>query len=92
MMELSIREDLSIIQILAPAKYMYQTNCRELYIVWNPLTEQVGYYVIEKGLDTEDIKYHLDVVHEDGSSEKLEEAPADGNIMNRVMELFGGEP
>lgn len=92
MMELSIREDLSIIQILAPSKYLYQTNCRELYIVWNPLTERIGYYVIEKGLDTEDMKYHLDIVREDGSSEKLEEAPADGNIMNRVMELFGGEP
>lgn len=91
-MELSIRDDLSIMQIIAPSKYLYQTNCRELYVVWNPQTEQVGYYVIEKGMDTEDIKFHLDAFKEDGSWEKLEEAPSDGNIMNRVMELFGGEP
>ncbi len=92
MMELSVRDDLSIIQIIAPSKFLYQTNCRELYIVWNPLTEQIGYYVIEKGLDTEEVKFHLDRIKEDGSCEKLEEAPADGNVMNRVMELFGGEP
>lgn len=91
MMELSIREDLSIIQIMAPSKYLYQTNCRELYIVWNPLTEQVGYYTIEKGLDSEEKKFYLDVFKEDGSWEKLEEAPAEGNVMNRIMELFGGE-
>ncbi len=92
MMELSVRDDLSIIQIIAPSKFLYQTNCRELYIVWNPLTEQFGYFVIEKGLDTEEVKFHLDRIKEDGSCEKLEEAPADGNVMNRVMELFGGEP
>ncbi len=92
MMELSIRDDLSIMQIIAPSKYLYQTNCRELYIVWNPLTEQIGYYVIEKGMDTEEIKFHLDAFKEDGTWEKLEAAPADGNVMNRVMELFGGEP
>lgn len=91
-MELSVREDLSIMQIIAPSKYLYQTNCRELYIVWNPLTGQVGYYVIEKGLDTEETQFHLDVFREDGTWEKLEEAPSDGNVMNRVMELFGGEP
>lgn len=92
MMELSIRDDLSIIQIIPPSQYLYQTNCRELYIVWNPLTEQVGYYVIEKGLDTEEVKFHLDVFQEDGTWEKREAAPVDGNVMNRVMELFGGEP
>ncbi len=89
-MELSIRDDLSIIQIMAPSKYLYQTNCRELYIIWNPLTEQTGYYTIEKGLDTDEKKFYLDVFKEDGTWEKLEEAPADGNVMNRVMELFGG--
>lgn len=92
MMELSIRDDLSIMQILPPSQYLYQTNCRELYIVWNPLTEQVGYYVIEKGLDSEAVDFHLDVFQEDGTWEKREAAPSDGNVMNRVMELFGGEP
>lgn len=58
--------------------------------MWNPLTDQVGYYAVEKGLDTEEVQFHLSVVREDGSKEKLEEAPSDGNVMNRIMELFGG--
>lgn len=91
-MELNIRDDLSIMQMIPPSQYLYQTNCRELYIVWNPLTEQVGYYVIEKGLDSEAVDFHLDVFQEDGTWEKREAAPSDGNVMNRVMELFGGEP
>lgn len=90
MMELSIRDDLSIIQVMTPSKFLYQTNCRELYFVWNPLTGQTGYYTIEKGLEKDEKNFYLDVFKEDGSWEKLEEAPADGNVMNRVMELFGG--
>lgn len=90
MMQLNIREGLSIVQILTPSRYQYQTNCRELYIVWNPLTVQVAYYVVEKGLDTDQNKFYLGIVREDGSKEQLEEAPAEGNVMNRVMELFGG--
>ncbi len=91
MMELSIRDDLSILQITAPAQNLRQTNCRELYIAWNPLTEQMGYYTIEKGLESEGKKFYLNAFKEDGTWKKLEEAPADGNIISRVMELFGGE-
>lgn len=87
-MELNVREDLNIMQIVAPAKYLSKTNCREIYIVWNPQTERVGYYVIEKGTEQDQVSYVLDVVKEDGSCEKLEEAPAEGNVINRVMELF----
>lgn len=89
-MELSISEDLNIIQIVTPSKYLYQTNCSEIYIIWNPQTGKIGYYVLEKGLKEEGNKFYLDVVREDDSWEKLEEAPAEGNVMNRVMELFGG--
>ena len=89
-MELSVRDDLSIMQVITPSKYLYQTNCRELYFVWNPLTGQTGYYTIEKAPDKDEKNYYLDVFKEDGSWERLEEAPSDGNIMNRVMELFGG--
>lgn len=89
-MELNIREDLKIIQVMAPSQYLYQTNCRELYIVCNPQDGRIGYYVIEKGLDKEGGKFFLDEVMEDGTRKKLEEAPPEGTVMNRVMELFGG--
>lgn len=90
LMDLNIRDDLKIIQVMAPAKYLYQTNCREIYIVCNPQTGQAGYYVIEKGKDAEGGCFYLDEVREDGSMERLEEAPSEGNVMSRVMELFGG--
>lgn len=87
-MELNVREDLNIMQIVTPSKYLYKTNCREMYIVWNPQTERVGCYVIEKGTDPEKNQFFLDVIKEDGSWENLEEAPPEGNVINRVMELF----
>lgn len=87
-MDLNIRDDLNVIQIVAPAQYLYRTNCRELYIVWNPQTERICYYVIAKGAKDEKDGFYLDVVKEDGSWEQLEDAPAEGSIINRVMELF----
>lgn len=87
-MELNVRDDLNIMQIVTPTKYLSKTNCREIYIVWNPLTERVGYYVIEKGTQPDKASYFLDLVKEDGTCDKLEEAPAEGNVINRVMELF----
>ena len=35
-----------------------------------------------------DITFYLDVVKKDGGSERLEEAPSEGNVMNRIIELF----
>lgn len=90
-MELNISEEVNIMQITAPAQYLYQTNCRELYIIWNPATEQMGYYVIEKGTEKDGSKYFLVEIREDGSWERLEPAPEEGNVMSRVMELFGGK-
>lgn len=89
-MELNVREDLNIMQIVTPTKYLYKTNCRELYIVWDPRTERIGYYVIEKGTDPDKKQFFLDEIKEDGSATNLEEAPLEGNVIGRVMELFEG--
>lgn len=87
-LELNVREDLNIMQVVAPSKFLYMTNCRELYIVWNPQTEKIGYYVIEKGTDPNKNQFFLVRVTEEEKREQLEEAPLEGNVMNRVMELF----
>lgn len=87
-MELNVREDLNIMQVVTPSRFLYMTNCRELYIVWNPQTEKVGYYVIEKGTDPQKNQFFLGRVTEEEKREQLEEAPLEGNVMNRVMELF----
>lgn len=89
-MELDIRDDLNLVQITVPAGKIYRTNCRELYIVWNPQTERIRYYAIEKGEDEKGAKYLVSVVREDGRRERLEDAPAEGNEIGRIMELFGG--
>lgn len=88
-MELDVREDLNVMQIMLPSKYLYQTNCREMYVVWNPQTERVGCYVVEKAKETPEKKaFLLKEIKQDGSWGNFEEAPSEGNIMNRVMELF----
>ncbi len=91
-MELNIKDELNIMQIMLPSKYLFQTNCREIYIAWNPKTERVGYYMLEKGTDQEEEQFFLDIVKEDGSCEKLEDAPSEGNVLNRIMELFEAVP
>ena len=87
-MELNIKEDLNIMQIVVPSRHLYKTNCREIYLVWNPQTEETGYYVVEKGTEPDGKTFYLDVVKKDGGSERLEEAPSEGNVMNRIIELF----
>ncbi len=87
-MELNVREDLNMMQIATPSEFLYKTNCREVYIVWNPQTGRIAYYMIEKGTDPEGKQFLLDVAKDDGTWESLEDAPAEGAVMNRVMELF----
>lgn len=87
-MELNVREDLHLIQVMLPAEFLYRTNCRELYILWNPQTGRIGCYIVEKSAEPQEKLFHLISVKEDNTWEKLEDAPSEGNVMNRVMELF----
>ena len=88
LMQLNIKEDLNLIQIVAPEKRLAKTNCREIYIVWNPQTDKIAYYMIEKGIDPESNGFMLDRAKEDGSWEKIGDAPEEGSTMNHIMELF----
>ena len=88
LMQLNIKEDLNLIQIVAPEKRLAKTNCREIYIVWNPQTDKIAYYMIEKGIDPANGAYLLDRVKEDDTWEKISEAPEEGSVMSHIMELF----
>jgi len=88
LMELNISDDLHMVQVTAPTKKLVQTTCREMYYVWNPKTEKVGCYGIEKGAGPDQPEFFLDEMKEDGDYEQLEEAPSEGNVLSRVMELF----
>lgn len=88
MMELNISDDLYMVQVTAPAKNLVKTTCREIYYVCNPNTQKVGCYGIEKGSDPGQPEYFLDEIKEGGEYEQLEEAPSEGNVINRVIELF----
>ncbi len=87
-MELDVREDMNIMQIMLPSKHLFQTNCREMYIVWNPQTEWICCYVVEKAADPQNGEFLLKEIRWDGSWVNLKEAPSEGNVMNYVMELF----
>ena len=43
---------------------------------------------MEKSAEPQEKLFHLISVKEDNTWEKLEDAPSEGNVMNRVMELF----
>ena len=88
MMELNISDDLHMIQVTAPSNNLVKTTCRELYFVWNPNTQKVGCYGIEKGAGPDQPEFFLDEMKEDGTYDQLEEAPSEGNVISRVMELF----
>lgn len=88
MMELNISDNLYMVQVTAPAKNLVKTTCRELYYVWNPNTQKVGCYGIEKSSEPDQPEYFLDEIKEAGDYEQLEEAPSEGNVINRVIELF----
>ena len=88
LMQLNIKEDMSLLQIVAPENHLVKTNCREIYIVWDPQTDKKAYYMIEKGLEPKKEEYFLNRAKEDDTWEKIEEAPEEGSVMNRIIELF----
>lgn len=48
-MALEIRDDLTIISLGFPAKNMIAGVCSSAYVAWNPKTEDIRYYAVEKG-------------------------------------------
>lgn len=83
-MALEIRDDLTIISLGFPAKNMMAGACSSAYVAWNPKTEEIRYYAVEKGKEST----NLVQIHPDGKYNVLEEAPAPGSEMYRIIEML----
>ena len=85
-MTLEIRDDLTIVSLGFPAKNVIPGSCTSGYVVWNPQTEEVQYFAIEKGKENEPSK--LVKVKSDGKFEVVGEAPAPGSEMYSIIEIL----
>lgn len=83
---LAIRDDLTIVSITLPSKNLVPGSCSSAYIVWNPETKDVQYFVIEtlKGKETGS----LGQVATDGTHTVIADAPAQGSEMSAILEMF----
>lgn len=84
-MSLMIRDDLKIIQITMPSKHFYVGTCSKVFLVWNPLEQEVAYYAIVLRKDK-----HL-ILHQafpDGTNQEISEAPAEGSELQGIIDLY----
>lgn len=85
-MTLQIRDDLTISSIVFPTKHSGAGACTSGYVVWNPQTEQMRYYAVEKAKDAEASR--LIQVTPDGKLQMIAEAPAPGSEMYTIIEIM----
>lgn len=85
-MALEIRDDLTIVSLGFPAQNVIAGACTSGYVVWNPQTEEVQYFAVEKAKDDEPSK--LVKVLSDGKFQVVGEAPAPGSEMFSIIEIL----
>ena len=84
-MALDIAEDLTLVRIDLPEKGMIPTLCYRVYITFDPITKETGYYTIE--MTQEKGVRRMGQVLADGKREDLGEAPVEGAEIQKVMDL-----
>jgi len=85
-MDLSIDEQTTAICIELPTKGLGAHIASSIYIIWKPETEEVHYYMIEKGARGENDV--LCNVTADGKHQELMTAPPVGSELTAVLELI----
>ncbi|MCD8301179.1 MAG: SseB family protein [Clostridiales bacterium] len=85
-LSLNINEETAAYCIELPRKGLAPHIATNTYIIWNPVAEQVYYYMIEKGEKDEDDV--LCCVTPDGKHEELMTAPPNGSELTAVLDLI----
>ena len=85
-MALEIREDLTIVSLGLPSEHLTEGGASSAYLVWNPQTEEMQYYVIDhiKGKETA----NLGQVTPDGKYSVISDAPSPGSEMFAIIEML----
>ncbi len=88
-MSLNISEETTAVCMELPKKGLAAHMARASYIIWNPQTDEVYYYMIEKGLRGEDDV--LCNVTPEGKHQELMTAPPAGSELTAVLDLIREE-
>ncbi len=86
LMSLDIDDETTAVCLELPAKGMAPHLGISAYIIWNPATDEVHYYLIEKGERGQDNV--LCNVTEDGTHQELMTAPPVGSELTAVLDLI----
>lgn len=88
-MALNIAEDLTLIRVDLPERRLIPPLCYRLYVTFNPLTKEAGFYTIEK-TQKKNVRI-LGQVIEGGSHLNYGFAPAEGRELKRIIDLVRGD-
>ena len=84
-MLLDISDEMSVAAITLPVKNMAPGICQSVYLIWNPQTEEMRYYTIERTKVEDENK--LGQVTPDGKYEVIGDAPVQGSELSGIIEL-----
>ncbi len=85
-MDLEISDTLSITALGLPEKNLAPGVCQSVYLVWNPKTDEVQYYIIEKTKEADVNK--MGRVLPEGQYQVIGDAPAHGSEMSSIIEML----
>ena len=85
-MDLEISDTLSITALGLPEKNLAPGICQSVYLVWNPKTDEVQYYTIEKTKEADANK--MGRVFPEGQYQVIQDAPAHGSEMSSIIEML----
>jgi hypothetical protein len=88
-MTMNISEDISIVRVDFPERYMEVPSCYRVYLVWDKQKDEGKYYTIEKTMN-DSIRLLGEVIPEI-SHVSHGEAPNDGNELQTIIDLVEDE-
>lgn len=88
-MVLNINEETCVASVELPEKNVVPQTALALYIIWNPKTDEMHYFLIEKGQPEQENV--LSCITPDGKHQELQTAPASGSELVSILELLREE-
>lgn len=83
---LDISDDMSVASITLPIKNMAPGICQSAYLIWNPQTDKMQYYTIERTKIEEESK--LGHVSAEGKYEIIGDAPVQGSELSAIIDMI----
>lgn len=88
-MYLAVSDELEVARITLPTKDLAPGMSKLLFFTMNPVTEQVHFYALVKGIPAE--KDFIGEILEDGKKITVQDAPKEGNELTAILDILGRE-